>query len=102
MSVNLPPDIETPDDAPMWVTLSQARREGINWSNEEELRGIHHRNDVLWHKSYWVIVVIMMWSFFSFLSLFWQSTILRLMNFFLAKNCPESNRLFSAGQSARW
>jgi len=63
MNINFPPEIDVPEDWPSWADFAQAKQEDRNWENEEELRGVKHRNDVRWHKSYGWIVVILMWSF---------------------------------------
>jgi len=59
----LPPEIDVPEALPSWTDFAQAKQEDRNWDNEEELRGILHRNDARWHKSYGWVVVILMWFF---------------------------------------
>jgi len=63
MNVSLPPEIDVPEELPSWTDFAQAKQEDKNWANEEELRGVLHRNDVRWHKSYGLVVVVLMWFF---------------------------------------
>jgi len=63
MNVSLPPEIDVPEEFPSWTDFAQAEQEDRDWANEEELRGVRHRNDVRWHKSYGWVVVILIWFF---------------------------------------
>lgn len=56
--VPLPPD--PPPQKPNWAQDSRARKEHKNWDDEDALRGVKTKNDILWHKCYgWIVVFIM-------------------------------------------
>jgi hypothetical protein len=48
-----------PNDPP-WAINELAKKEEKNWPDEDALRGIKRKNDILWHKVYGIAVVVVM------------------------------------------
>jgi hypothetical protein len=56
MSDKKVPPPEDPDP-PEWANQSRAKNEEKEWSNEDQLRGAKHKNDMLWLSCYgWLVV----------------------------------------------
>lgn len=56
----LPPPTESDLNPPAWADMSMAVREEKSWPDEKALQGVKRKNDVLWHRTYGIVVVIMM------------------------------------------
>jgi len=60
----VPPPADSDLNLPKWADVSQAKAEERNWPDEDRLKGVKLRNDILWHRVYGWIVALMM-IFFS-------------------------------------
>lgn len=56
----VPPPPEGAELAPSWAKDNKANLEEKYWTNEDRLRGVKLKNDILWHQVYGVIVVSLM------------------------------------------
>lgn len=57
---DLPAPTETDANPPAWADLTMAKREEKSWPDEDALQGVKRHNDMLWHRTYGIVVVIMM------------------------------------------
>lgn len=56
----VPPPTEAEANPPKWSDVSQAKAEEKNWTDEDQLKGVKVNNDILWHRVYGIVVVVLM------------------------------------------
>jgi len=66
--IEVPPTELLPEQ-PAWADSPRAQEEEKNWTDEDALQGIRRKNDILWHRVYgWVVVVLMIFLVLIFIA----------------------------------
>lgn len=64
---SVPPPPQGTALSPAWAKDSKAKLEEKYWSDEDRLRGVKLKNDILWHQVYgWVVVALMIFFVLTF------------------------------------
>ena len=90
----VPPPPHGAADRPSWASSGLASNEEKNWDNEHKLKGQRQSNDLLWLKSYGLLVVV---TTITFTLLFLASLVIWALHFLL----PEANAWLSADQLSK-